>query len=103
MTAAMRPAATSVPRNHAKARIAWTPPALGGGQAVESAHGGGDRRVDVGARMGRGHEARLERRGREVHALLQHPMKEALEALGIARHHLGKAVHLAFLREEQPE
>ena len=45
--------------------------------------------ASMSSRVRGGHEARLERRRREVDAGVEHRVEEAVEALLVARHHLG--------------
>src|SRR5690606_13105803 len=59
--------------------------------------------LQLGLAMGDGGEARLEGRGRQVYAAFQHQVEEAVEALGIAGHHVGEGLDAVGPAEVQAE
>ncbi|VTM18273.1 Uncharacterised protein [Raoultella terrigena] len=54
----------------------------------ERAARGGDGIVDIVFAVGNGHKSGFKRRRRQIHALFQHQVEEALEALNVALHHV---------------
>src|SRR5579859_62169 len=103
-SAPINPANKIVPKNQAKARMASRTRLM-----IPTEHRGkdsrcrSDRGLDVGRRMRRRQESRLEGRRRQVDAFLQHTVKEVLEALNIAGHDFVVAIDVTFCREEKSE
>src|SRR5690242_1341504 len=72
-------------------------------ETCEHASRGGYGCVDIGVRMGAGYESSFECGRREVNGFVQHPVKEFLEALDVATHHLLIGLHGGFGSEEKAE